>query len=154
MHSVSISMPPSPVEAHIQNIKRVLFRDDDTVLGHDIPNSSATCKNIGAQTKQTKFHSQPIPKGSALHEAISSGTSANRPPSNPRIDKLRDKRYDSFKTWSGKLERQISNLRGRNRENEQDAQAHQPAEMRTLPVDRYFDALEGPELDVLRVCIF
>ncbi|KAI3458071.1 hypothetical protein Pfo_014734 [Paulownia fortunei] len=107
-------------------------------------------KNVTAQKKQAKFYSQPMPKVSALNEAITGGNSSNLPLRNPRIDKLQDKRFDSFKTWSGKLERQISNLRGKHRETEQEPQTQLHAEFETLPVDRYFDALEGPELDTLR----
>lgn len=98
-HSISISTPPSPVEAHSHNTKRVF---------------------LTVEAKRGRFHSQPMPGSD-------------------------DKRFDSFKTWSGKLERQLSNLRGKHRETEQ-----QPAEFETLPVHRYFDALEGPELDTLR----
>lgn len=140
MQSVSISMPPSPIEAHIHNTKRVLFRDD--------PDTSAASSN---HTKQhTKFYSQPIPKGSALNEPITNEKPAHFPSTSPRIHKLRDKRFDSFKTWSGKLERQISNLRGGNRD-DQDPRPHQRPERANVPVHRYYDALEGPELDVLRV---
>ncbi|KAL0299617.1 UNVERIFIED_CONTAM: S-type anion channel SLAH3 [Sesamum radiatum] len=147
-HSVSISMPPSPVAAHLQNTNRVLFRDEETVLGNDNPNSAAT---VSLQTKQAKFYSQPMPNGCALNEAITSGTFSNLPVRNPRIDKLKDKRFDSFKTWSGGLERQLSNLRGKHREeSEQEPQPQHRAEFENLPVDRYFDALEGPELDTLR----
>ncbi|KAG6487450.1 S-type anion channel SLAH3-like [Zingiber officinale] len=63
----------------------------------------------------------------------------------------RDKRFDPFKTWSGRLERQLSNLRGKPQDldcgdggEDQDGEAV-PA------LDRYFDALEGPELETLRV---
>ncbi|KAL0400658.1 UNVERIFIED_CONTAM: S-type anion channel SLAH3 [Sesamum latifolium] len=147
-HSVSISMPPSPVAAHLQNTNRVLFRDEETVLGNDDPNSAA---NVSLQTKQAKFYSQPMPKGCALNENITSGTSSELPVRNPRIDKLKDKRFDSFKTWSGRLERQLSNLRGKHHEeSEQEPQPQHRTELQNLPVDRYFDALEGPELDTLR----
>ncbi|KAB2092702.1 hypothetical protein ERO13_A02G044200v2 [Gossypium hirsutum] len=61
--------------------------------------------------------------------------------------KLKDKRFDSFKTWSGRLERQLSNLRGKPQEIESDSENIEPL---PLPVDRYFDALEGPELETLR----
>ncbi|KAG6426547.1 hypothetical protein SASPL_110772 [Salvia splendens] len=124
-HSVSISMPLSPLK---HKTKRVLFDDDSTNL---------------ASAPTTMFYSQPIPKPSALHQAITNGKSVPLP---PRIYKLRDKRYDSFKTWSGKLERQLTNLRG-GRPRERDSNR---VEMGSVPVDRYFDALEGPELDVLR----
>ncbi|KAG8390361.1 hypothetical protein BUALT_Bualt01G0075500 [Buddleja alternifolia] len=150
IHSVSISMPPSPVEAHIQNSKRVLFRNEETILGSDIPDY-AFASNVSPQIKPAKFYSQQMTKGSIMNEAGFSGKSANLPPRNPRISKLKDKRYDSFKTWSGKLERQISNLRGKRREDYEGSQSQKPAEIdKNLPVDRYFDALEGPELDTLR----
>ncbi|WOK99365.1 hypothetical protein Cni_G08077 [Canna indica] len=72
----------------------------------------------------------------------------------------RDKRFDSFKTMSGRLERQLSTLRGRRNQHHQrddsepnndsrlifhDVEAARPA------VHRYFDALQGPELDTLRI---
>ncbi|KAF2312210.1 hypothetical protein GH714_028538 [Hevea brasiliensis] len=61
--------------------------------------------------------------------------------------KLEDKSYDSFKTWSGKLERQISHLRGKPRKpSPENSVEHVDA----LPVDRYYDALEGPEMENLR----
>ncbi|GFP81040.1 s-type anion channel slah3 [Phtheirospermum japonicum] len=153
--SYSISMPPSPVEAHLHNTKRVIFTDDDTILGNAIPKSADATphKNVKDHRKQTKFYSQPMPKGSALNDAITNGNSSNQLPlRNPRIHRLQDKRYDSFKTWSGKLERQISNIRGvKHRESEQDsAETQQRHAEINLPVDRYFDALEGPELDTLR----
>lgn len=96
-HSISISMPPSPVASIGDHI-------------HDNPNSV--------------FYSQPMSKGGRNH---------------PRIDR----RFDSFKTWSGQLERQLSNLRG--------IHPHKHSEFENMPVDRYFAALEGPELDTLRV---
>lgn len=65
--------------------------------------------------------------------------------------KQRDSRFDSYKTWSGKLERQISNLRGKNVEGQQESNSRPSAEIENIPVDRYFAALEGPELDTLRV---
>ncbi|KAK4489585.1 hypothetical protein RD792_005397 [Penstemon davidsonii] len=135
---ISISMPPSPIEDHVLNIKRVLFKDDDTVCGKEIP----TYKKVGRKEKQAKFYSQPMPKGSILNEAIVTGKFSNH--------KLKYGRYDSFKTWSGKLERNISNLRGKHRETDQQPQNQKPTEVGNLPVDRYFDALEGPELDKLR----
>ncbi|KAL3834295.1 hypothetical protein ACJIZ3_009031 [Penstemon smallii] len=138
IQSLSISMPPSPIEDHIVNTKRVLFKDGDTVFGNEIP----TYKKVGRKEKHAKFYSQPMPKGSALNEAIVTGKFSNHKPKYGR--------YDSFKTWSGKLERNISNLRGKHRETDQESQNQKPTEVGNLPVDRYFDALEGPELDKLR----
>ncbi|KAL1531960.1 S-type anion channel SLAH3-like [Salvia divinorum] len=103
---ISISMPPSPVEAHLQNTKRVFFT------------SGGGRVDENGEAKGARFHSQPMPKRNPVY----------------------DRRFDSFKTWSGKLDRQLSNLREQPR----------PQEFENLPVHRYFDALEGPELDTLR----
>ncbi|XP_042032164.1 S-type anion channel SLAH3-like [Salvia splendens] len=67
-----------------------------------------------------------------------------------RINPVYNKRFNSFKTWSGKLERQLSTIRGRHRETEQ-PHIQAPQEFEVLPIQRYFDALEGPELETLRV---
>ncbi|KAL8224009.1 hypothetical protein R6Q57_019484 [Mikania cordata] len=131
--SISISMPPSPTEATLQSTKRVAFRDDIESVG----------KNEPPTISATKFYSQPIPTGVGFSDA---GKFPNRPVKNPRIEKLKDERYNSFKTWSGKLERQISTFRGK--------PSTEPPVLtprtENLPVDRYFDALEGPELETLK----
>ncbi|CAL5367410.1 unnamed protein product [Camellia sinensis] len=155
LHHVSISMPASPLKVHLQSTKQVLFRDDDGPIfnNNNISNLSATST---AGSKQAKFYSQPMPAGFAFDEAVATGKFPNcpelLPPKNPRIDRLKDKRFDSFKTWSGKLEKQLSHLRGKPRETGTEENTVRNVEMETLPVDRYFDALEGPELDTLRVC--
>ncbi|KAK4489586.1 hypothetical protein RD792_005398, partial [Penstemon davidsonii] len=92
-------MPSSPIEDHIRNTKRVLFKDDDTIFDNE---NISSWKTFDHKVKYGK--------------------------------------YDSFKTWSGKPERKISKLRSKH------------TELGNLPVDRYFDALEGPELDKLRDC--
>ncbi|XP_071734098.1 S-type anion channel SLAH2-like [Rutidosis leptorrhynchoides] len=135
--SISISMPPSPMEVHLQNDKRVAFRDDvELVAAKKEPTASTAIK----------YHSQPIPTGVGFQEAVAAGKFPNRPIRNPRIDRLKDERYNSFKTWSGKLERQFSNLQGKP---SSEPLVNTPRR-ENLPVDRYFDALEGPELETLR----
>nr|CAD1824079.1 unnamed protein product [Ananas comosus var. bracteatus] len=68
----------------------------------------------------------------------------------------KDKANAANGTWSGRLERQLSNLRGKPQEveEEEDLEAnssHGAAQTDAVPaVERYFDALEGPELDTLR----
>ncbi|CAL1404822.1 unnamed protein product [Linum trigynum] len=95
-----------------------------------------------------------MPHGAAVEQGIEMNNFTHHP--NPAIRKLKDNRYDSFKTWSGKLERQISHLRGKPREESlpEDSVVHVLQKIDSnkdaLPVDRYFDALEGPELDTLR----
>ncbi|GLT35860.1 hypothetical protein SLA2020_102760 [Shorea laevis] len=87
--------------------------------------------------KQMQFYSQPsMTEGAVIKEPVKVGNLNHH----PNIRELKDMRFDSFKTWSGKLERQISNLKGK----------PQSAKNEALPVDRYFDALEGPELEILR----
>ncbi|KAF8412176.1 hypothetical protein HHK36_000135 [Tetracentron sinense] len=88
--------------------------------------------------------------GTAYAEAVTSGKIPHQQARNPRIDKLKDRRFDSFKTWSGKLERQISHLRGKQQEPESEVNASPNANIEAVLVDRYFAALEGPELDTLR----
>ncbi|CAL9135045.1 unnamed protein product [Musa textilis] len=90
------------------------------------------------QPKQAKLRSQPIPLGKSRRDS--------------GIDNQRDKRFDPFKTWSGRFERQLSSLRGIPQEHDGEANDGCIVEVEPLPaVDRYFDALEGPELDTLRV---
>ncbi|XP_031107897.1 S-type anion channel SLAH3-like isoform X1 [Ipomoea triloba] len=71
----------------------------------------------------------------------------------PRSSKFKDKRFDSFKTWSGRCEKQISSARSKQRQlqqEESDGSDHNNNEMESISVDRYYDALEGPELDTLK----
>ncbi|PQP96241.1 S-type anion channel SLAH3-like [Prunus yedoensis var. nudiflora] len=140
VHSVSISMPPSPTGIHLHNCKNMIFSE--------IPNSSAATETAGTKLpKAVNFHSQPMPKTAALEEGISTGHFSYH----PSIERLKDKRFDTFKTWSGKLERQITLLHGKTpRETEPENANLQNAEFERLPADRYFDALEGPELETLR----
>ncbi|KAM1070228.1 hypothetical protein FF1_002068 [Malus domestica] len=141
-HSVAISMPTSPEEIHLQNKKRNLF------IG-GIPASSATLKGASSSTlpKTAKFHLQPMEKSSAFEEEMNTGHF----PSHPSIESLKDKRYDTFKTWSRKLDRKITLLHGnRPGETESENVNGKIEEIERLPADRYFDALEGPELDTLR----
>ncbi|KAL3524349.1 hypothetical protein ACH5RR_017183 [Cinchona calisaya] len=155
VHSVSVSMPPSPAGNHLRHAREVLFSgNNEKNFSNDVSDSASTTNYTGApQTKAAKFHSQPMPMDSTFHEAVGNRKSPCRPElplRNPAIDRLKDERYDSFKTWSGKLERQLSNIRGKHRENVHESNSQEKVEMENLPVDRYFDALQGPELDTLR----
>lgn len=155
LHSVSIGMPSTPAGNRLSNVKKVLFNDNnETIFSNDISTSAASTNYAGAaEPKTTKFRSQPMPTGSTSHEVVANGKFPSHPEAhvrNPAINGLKDKRFDTFKTWSGRLERQISNIRGKNRENTHDSNPQENIEVETLPVDRYFDALQGPELDTLR----
>ncbi|KAL8127870.1 hypothetical protein AgCh_014709 [Apium graveolens] len=140
-------MPPSPIEDHLEGKKRVLFRDDCELISSSGVSHSPLSTDI-PKIKQPIFRSQPIPKGSELNDAVISGKAPDLPLRNPMRKTLTDKRYNSFKTFSGKLDRQLSNLRGK--VNETGTPLKKTTEMENVPVHRYFDALEGPELDTLR----
>jgi tellurite resistance protein TehA-like permease len=107
------------------------------------------------QPDKVVFRSQPIPGGKpARPGGARPGRAASRGPMS------RDKRYDSFKTFSGKLERQLTHLAGAAevREEGEDCDgdgygddAISASRSASLPkVDRFFAALEGPELDKLK----
>jgi tellurite resistance protein TehA-like permease len=95
------------------------------------------------------FRSQPMPAGR-------SGSRAARGGGGMWAAMTRDRRYDSFKTFSGKLERQLTHhLAGApecpEEEDGGDDDAIDGHRAASLPkVDRFFAALEGPELDKLR----
>uniref|UniRef100_A0A0E0C281 Uncharacterized protein n=1 Tax=Oryza meridionalis TaxID=40149 RepID=A0A0E0C281_9ORYZ len=100
------------------------------------------------QPDKVVFRSQPIPGGKPARRAASN-----------RGGRMmsRDRRYDSFKTWSGKLERQLIHLAGagpevpEEEEDGCDGNAISSHHTKSMPqVDRFFAALEGPELDKLR----
>ena len=158
-YSVSLSMPASPSGFHLSQFMcadrhaRVAPPDDDAhrhpvaVEGQQMVEGPHSPRLI----KQTRFHSQPILN---LHPSSSKNVVADDA---RRCDgsSTRDKRFDPFKTFSGRLERQLSNLRGRPQEPidgvSPDSKISEEETDQVPAADRYFDALEGPELDTLRV---
>lgn len=145
--SVSISMPLSSeevVQSHNTNFT------DGTAFTDAIPNSSSESNTAASQPSfPTKCYSQPMPKAHNP-EAPNGRTNFGNHPS---MNRLKDNRFDPFKTFSGKLERQFSILRGKPPKQSVEENSSRNTD-RPLPVDRYFDALEGPELETLRVCDF
>ncbi|KAJ0043941.1 hypothetical protein Pint_17578 [Pistacia integerrima] len=142
--SVSISMPSSPFRSdEFQTPKSVAFNLSEKESSTMISDSTA-----GGIPMHAKSHSQPIPKGFVVERTVENINFTLHP---SRASRFRDRRFDSFKTWSGKLERQLTNLRGGRPQEVGPEEETKKSEMETnLPVDRYFDALEGPELDTLR----
>ncbi|XP_006644384.1 S-type anion channel SLAH2-like [Oryza brachyantha] len=148
-YSVSLSMPASPSGFHLSQFgmaaaTKVPAETTRFDAAHPAAVGRVEAHSPRLLMKQTRFHSQPI-----LHLSKNGETR--------RCDSgARDKRFDQFKTFSGRLERQLSNLRGRPpQEHMIGGQAPEPniAEEETEQVpaaDRYFDALEGPELETLR----
>ncbi|KAH9625773.1 hypothetical protein KSS87_010738 [Heliosperma pusillum] len=128
IESISLSMPVTPT-GHLLTPRKVFFSDHQ----QDTPKSVTGIEGISGNSTPHKYF----------------GSQAR----SPHGDRLRDPRFDSFKTWSGKLERQLSHLRGKptDPEPEHSRLGNDPEiSDGVLPVDRYFDALEGPELDTLR----
>ncbi|KAL5228531.1 hypothetical protein ABZP36_016796 [Zizania latifolia] len=154
-YSFSLSMPASPSGFHFSQFgmtgktaaaAAAVHRNESRVAPAETRfDVHPAVERVQAQSpqllKQTRFPSQPI-----LH------LSKNEEPR--RCDSTRDKRFDQFKTFSGRLERQLSNLRGRPQQEPINANGSEPniAEEteQVPPADRYFDALEGPELETLR----
>ncbi|XP_017698782.1 S-type anion channel SLAH2-like [Phoenix dactylifera] len=155
-NSISISLPASPSGVSIgQAIKVVIGDKAESAAIDEEPNQPSDSNTSNSRpAKLGKFHSRSIPAGSSYGKAAAAGK-VNGPFEDqqrmPRSYSSRDKRFDSFKTWSGKLERQLSNLRGKPQEPDVEANDSDIKEIEAVPaVERYFDALEGPELDTLR----
>ncbi|XP_039126533.1 S-type anion channel SLAH2-like [Dioscorea cayenensis subsp. rotundata] len=150
-HSISISLPASPSEFHAERAKRIPNIDNIHKNGasasNDQPEDSIFSAANSEQKKHAKFHSQPMSFGDSCNNVTLEVQSKIQ-----RQDSLKDKRFDSFKTFSGKLERQISNLRGIPQPPVAEyVNASEITEEDIIPaVDRYFDALQGPELDTLK----
>ncbi|PUZ55744.1 hypothetical protein GQ55_5G237000 [Panicum hallii var. hallii] len=155
-YSVSLSMPASPSGFHLSQFRtasarRVEARVAPAAGGLDVHHPVEEQQQAEAHLhsprllKQTRFHSQPILN---LHQSKNADDGARR------CDSTRDKRFDPFKTFSGRLERQLSNLRGRPQEPvdgaSPDSKISEEETDQVPAADRYFDALEGPELDTLR----
>ncbi|XP_037444716.1 S-type anion channel SLAH2-like [Triticum dicoccoides] len=78
-------------------------------------------------------------------------------PTEAKVPWERDRRFDNFKTFYGGLERQLSNLRGVPQDTDVEKGAASKISEEDIDeddevptADRYFAALEGPELETLR----
>ncbi|XP_068665829.1 S-type anion channel SLAH2-like [Aristolochia californica] len=146
-HYISVSIPASPETLCVEQTKKVLFVDEVE------KNARSSPTNIPKPGK-TKFHSQPMPSGAPYVQRNTQGKSVywSQELQNFSNHRHGDSNYESFKTWSGKLERQISQLvTGRPpMPRPEGGGPSRTTEIEAVPVDRFFDALEGPELDKLR----
>ncbi|GAB2293990.1 hypothetical protein Dimus_028206 [Dionaea muscipula] len=148
----SISMPLSPPGHYISSTKKVMFDEHcHTLYDNEIPIASPVSEP--GTSMQLKYYAQLIPGGLTFVEASNSMLSpyCETPPGNPRSNRLRDGRFDSFKTGGSIVDMQLSLSRFRGKPVEPEAQEPKNiGENEAVPLDRYFDALEGPELDTLR----
>uniref|UniRef100_K3XFC5 S-type anion channel SLAH3 n=1 Tax=Setaria italica TaxID=4555 RepID=K3XFC5_SETIT len=164
---VSISLPASPTGFGASRTEAELHRHAVTdapprmVLPPRAPAAVAL-----AQPDKVVFRSQPIaaaPLGAKAAEGHGD-PSRSAPHAGRGKPPRRDTSYDSFKTWSGKLEKQITThlLGGRAPPQQQEEEEPEEDDTATrsrrnsssMPeVQRFFAALEGPELDKLRVLL-
>ncbi|KAM3300552.1 hypothetical protein ACQJBY_041528 [Aegilops geniculata] len=154
--SVSFSVPGSPSGLHLAQLGMAPFvRGNDADVGAArVPPSESKVELVHYTAvpqllKQARHHSQPslvVRGGGEVPTVLRSDSTRER-----------DRRFDHFKTFSGRLERQLSSLRGV----PQDIDVEQGAASKIseedtdeddeVPTaDRYFAALEGPELETLR----
>ncbi|CDY44267.1 BnaC02g41500D [Brassica napus] len=143
----------------------------DHMIADPTSSSSDNNKNGGSTGKSVKFLSQPVTKVPSLYiETCQDNDNDSLRPDNHQHQhhhqqhhqsgqrqnqkhashKLMDHRYNSFKTWSGKLERQFTRKPASIPETPNRAKEHLNTNHEAMPVDRYFAALEGPELETLR----
>ena len=160
-YSVSLSVPASPSGLHLAQLGACAsVRSDggDAVRVAPAPaEATPDARHHAAEAppqllKQARFHSQPTLTIRTEEPPLQRMRSVSR------SDSTRDRRFDQFKTFSGRLERQLSNLRGVPLP--QDPAEVEPADSKIseeetdddeVPTaDRYFAALEGPELETLR----
>ncbi|GJN06514.1 hypothetical protein PR202_ga24246 [Eleusine coracana subsp. coracana] len=165
---VSISLPASPSRAFdmARTTDRRTMELQHPYAGIGMPGASRTMlpplpPAATSQPDRVVFRSQPIPAMGRKSEEVP----ARMEESNRTGRARRDKSFDSFKTWSGKLEKQIATHLLGTRPHQQDEPSEQEEEEEgpgtgnaaathhhTMPrVQRFFAALEGPELDTLRV---
>nr|GMC98551.1 S-type anion channel SLAH2-like [Ipomoea batatas]GMD02279.1 S-type anion channel SLAH2-like [Ipomoea batatas] len=148
--------------AYIDESPNIFNTEKKNITENLIPSPESARKN---QSEHCRFYSVPSPEDSpafsapvvtANHEdspAISAPVVTGINPvvsGTSRTGKTMDRRFNTFKTWSGRLERQFTNFSRRGRETIQDWDVQSSPEMEIITVDRYYDALEGPELDTLR----
>jgi hypothetical protein len=143
---VSISLPASPrafqvARTGVDELQRYAIRDDAS--------PAATARHPAG--RRIVFPSQLMPaQGKNDDSALALP---------PRMEEARTRgrnSYDSFKTWSGKLEKQIAHathLLGSSRPEQEEEEEEETAGNHMPGVQRFFSALEGPELDTLRVLL-
>ncbi|XP_066368487.1 S-type anion channel SLAH2-like [Miscanthus floridulus] len=155
-YSVAFSVPASPSGLHLGACASVGSVAPPQPAEHQ--HQDAVAAPLPQLLNQERYHSQP-----ALTIRTEEPPPLQRVRTVSRSDSTRDRRFDHFKTFSGRLERQLSNLRGVAVDIEPAAADSNSNKMiseeetddgggrRDFPTaDRYFAALEGHELETLR----
>ncbi|KAL6627148.1 hypothetical protein ACP70R_030874 [Stipagrostis hirtigluma subsp. patula] len=160
---VSISMPASPTGFDVTEVE--LQRHpiiDPSLMMCPLPprRAAAAADSQLAQPDKVVFRSQPFAAAPPDGKGSQGPSRSALPPRAGRTRARRDTSYDPFKTFSGKLEKQIATHLLGGRPPQQPAQGaaqESPEEddgrpISSMPkIQRFFAALEGPELDKLRV---
>lgn len=148
VEAVSISMPPTPTGRRHKNAKRALLCDHDPNLLSKYVNGALSSAPLETNTTTDgKFYSHPMPKGAMYIQSNNNKANFSQP-QHPNFD--RNARFASFKTQRGKIERQFTALRGRRMDSTPRLERSHHVRTNALPADRYFDALQGPDLDTLK----
>ncbi|KAI9073539.1 hypothetical protein K1719_044487 [Acacia pycnantha] len=137
-----------------------IFRGQSSKQGVSKQDNSLNNTDSIGNAAELQFHfpyvkdaERPIVKGHGIpEETEGTASSGQNPPINGAVLKDRSDRYDSFKTFSARHEGQKSIFHGKSTKQgnvqQQDNSSNNTHRPRT--VDRYYDALEGPELETLR----
>ncbi|CAD6332693.1 unnamed protein product [Miscanthus lutarioriparius] len=153
-YSVAFSVPASPSGLHLGACASVVRSVTPPPQPAELQQAEAA--TLPQPLNQERYHSQP---------ALTIRT--EEPPPLQRVSTVscsdsttRDRRFDHFKTFSGRLERQLSNLRGVALDIEPAADSSSNKIISEEETDdddgevptayRYFAALEGAELETLR----
>ncbi|XP_020587532.1 S-type anion channel SLAH2-like [Phalaenopsis equestris] len=148
--SVSIFLPVSDSAADIYQSQKLVF-DDKTGRGIGINGQESIPENSDLKNGDSNNTAPTKNFRNFLKRMCSSVSAASRFANWQPHETFKDTSYDAFKKMSGKLERQFSNFRGKPIEPPNVINDSQDTETESLPaLDRYLDALEGPELDTLR----
>ncbi|KAL6610693.1 hypothetical protein ACP70R_040662 [Stipagrostis hirtigluma subsp. patula] len=156
-YSVSFSVPASPSGLHLGACASI--RSDGGVRVAPFAEAGVKPGDEPPELlKQARYHSQPTL--TIRTEEPPAAAALQRQRTVTRSDSARDRRFDHFKTFSGRLERQLSNLRGvpapetiepadESKKISEEVESEDDDDV--IPTaDRYFAALEGPELETLR----
>ncbi|KAI5020636.1 hypothetical protein ZWY2020_045524 [Hordeum vulgare] len=126
------------------------------VHGESLPGDTPLSVSINVPASRSGLHSG-IKARASVAGAVPDDTEVQQPrlhaqPEVPRSDSTRerDRRFDQFKTFNGGLERQLSSLRRVPEDPSVADSASNNSDDDVPTADRYFAALEGPELDTLR----
>uniref|UniRef100_A0A0E0L697 S-type anion channel SLAH2 n=1 Tax=Oryza punctata TaxID=4537 RepID=A0A0E0L697_ORYPU len=146
---------PTPAESpSVMNLAAAILGDGEDVRVQVAPSESETTMNVHPAEPQllvsqkVRFHSQPA----LTIRGDGDGELPVLRAAVPRSDSTRDRRFNQFKTFSGRLERQLSSLRGvpPDIETAELKISDEEANGEAPTADRFFAALQGPELDTLR----